>query len=403
MQDDRFERIADNAGSLSSSNEPSSADLTAGLKRRANDLGFELVGVAPAISPPGFSNLSEWLRRGFAGRMDYLQQREDACAHPRHVLETVNSVVMLATNYRTIEPADPEPNQARVSRYAWGEVDYHDLIRERLGKLADFLHERRPGCRTRGVVDTAPLLERDFARLAGLGWFGKNTMLINKRAGSWLFLAALLTDVELEPDAPHETSHCGTCTRCLDACPTDAFPEPYVLDATKCISYLTIELRDSPVPEELRTGVGDWLFGCDVCQDVCPWNRKAPVSDEPAFQPSPDLAPADAIALLALDDEAFRERFRHSPLWRPRRAGIVRNAAIVLGNRGDARAAPALIAALDDKEPLVRGAAAWALGQLGGDEAATALRTRRRDEHNAEVVVEIDAALAQLAEACDGS
>ena len=340
--------------------------LTRDLKSEARRLGFDLVGVAPAISPAGFPSFLDWLHRGYDGEMTYLRRRQDAYEHPRGVLHNVQSVVMLAMNYRTADPPPATANAGLVSRYAWGDGDYHDVLRERLRGLADFLHERRPGCRTRAVVDTAPLLERDFARLAGLGWFGKNTMLINKRAGSWLFLAGLLTDVELDHDQPHETSHCGTCTRCLDVCPTNAFPEPYVLDARRCISDLTIELRDQPIPADLREGVGQWLFGCDLCQDVCPWNRKAAASVEPAFQPRPDLHPADAIELLRLNEDEFDRRFGHTPLARPGRAGLLRNACIVLGNSGDARAVPALTEALADSEPLVRDAAAWALERLQG-------------------------------------
>ena len=182
---------------------------------------------------------------------------------------------------------------ARVARYATGTRDYHDVLRERLSELADFVHGQLPGCRTRGIVDTAPLLERDFARRAGLGWFGKNTMLLDRHFGSWFFLAALLIDQPLDPDAGDQTNHCGTCTACLDACPTDAFPEPYVLDARRCISYLTIELRNEPIPTELREGLGDWVFGCDICQEVCPWNRDAPATSEPEFEPVAGLGDAD--------------------------------------------------------------------------------------------------------------
>lgn len=367
------------------------AALSATIKSEARRIGFGLVGIAPAVSPDGFGALQEWLQRGFAGEMGYLPRREAAYEHPEHVLPGVKSVIVLAVDYQTAEPAPAVGGAGRVSRYAWGEADYHDVLRAKLKELAGVLHEARPGCKTRGVVDTAPLLERDFARLAGLGWFGKNTMLINKQRGSWFFLSALLTDVELDYDQPHETSHCGTCTRCLDACPTDAFPEPYVLDARRCISYLTIELR-GPIPSDLREGMGQWLFGCDVCQDVCPWNRKAPTSGESAFQPSPDLTPADAVELLKMSEVEFRRRFRDTPLWRPGWAGLLRNAAVVLGNTGDAQFIPALVEALNHSEPLVRGAVAWALGRIGGEAARAALQSRLDVEDNADVLQEIEAA-----------
>ena len=374
--------------------EPDHTSLSQAIRDEAQRIGFELVGITPAVTPTGVSHLQDWLQAGYAGEMQYIPNREAAYEHPQHVLEGVRSVVMLAINYHTTEAISPDGSNARVAKYAWGEQDYHDVLRGKLKQLSQVLHDHHPDCRTRGVVDTAPLLERDFARLAGLGWFGKNTMLINKQAGSWLFLAALLVDVELDYDSPHETSHCGTCTRCLDACPTDAFPEPYVLDARRCISYLTIELRDQPIPLELREGVGDWLFGCDICQDVCPWNRKAPVSNEPAFQPRETLRPVDAVELLSLTEDEFRTRFRKTPLYRPRWAGILRNAAIVLGNSGDRSVLPALIEALAHPEPLVRGAAAWAVGRLGDVESRRALQTRHDVEDNADVQVELQAALA---------
>jgi epoxyqueuosine reductase len=213
------------------------------------------------------------------------------------------------------------------------------------------------------VVDTAPLLERDFARRAGLGWFGKNTMLLNKRLGSYFFLGALLLDLDLAADPVHQTSHCGTCTACLDACPTQAFLGPGWLDARRCISYLTIELKGS-IPEELRAPMGDWVFGCDVCQEVCPWNRKAPAAFEPAFQARGDLEALDPVELLGLSQDSFRERFRGSALIRSKRRGLLRNAAIVLGNCGDPAALPALRCALEDSEPLVREAAKWAIDRI---------------------------------------
>jgi epoxyqueuosine reductase len=207
------------------------------------------------------------------------------------------------------------------------------------------------------------LLERDFARRAGLGWFGKNTMLLNKHQGSYFFLGALLTDLELRPDAPHTADHCGTCTACLDACPTGAFAGPGLLDSRRCISYLTIEHRGEVSPD-LRAGLGDWVFGCDVCQEVCPWNRKAPLGAEPSLQPRPDLERLDLVELLGLPEEEFRHRFRKTALWRTRRRGLLRNAALVLGNTGGPDVLPALRRALEDAEPLVREAARWAIDTI---------------------------------------
>jgi len=369
--------------------------LSQTIKEEARRIGFDLVGIAPAVTPTGFHSFQQWLRNGYAGEMEYLPRRETAYAHPDNVLPAVRSVVMLAMNYRTSDPLPSSPGEGRISRYAWSGSDYHDLLRNRLKQLAEVVHRHHPDCRTRGVVDTAPLLERDFARLAGLGWFGKNTLLINKRLGSWLFLAALLIDVELEYDGPHETSHCGSCTRCLDACPTDAFPEPYVLDATRCISYLNIELR-GPVPEGLRSGMGSWLFGCDICQEVCPWNRKPPQSEEPGFKPRADLGLVDAVEILSLDESQFRKRFGDTALARPGRSGLLRTACIVLGNTADRQAVPPLIKALDDTEPVIRGAAAWALGQLAGREAVAALQSRTEVEDNPDVRAELQSALQPL-------
>lgn len=289
--------------------------LTAELKLEAHRLGFELAGVCPAVSPDGIGLFQQWLAQGYAGEMHYLSARAEAYSHPRHVLDGVRSVVMLAFHYRTVEPAAPQPGQGRLSRYAWG-VDYHDLIRRRLDGLATLVRTREPQARVRTVIDTAPLLEREFAELAGLGWVGKNTLLLNKQAGSWFFLAALLTDLELEFDQPYAADHCGTCRACLDACPTGAFVDAYVLDARRCISYLTIESR-LPIPPELRAGMGDWLFGCDVCQEVCPWNHRAPVSDESELRPVAGMTSVELCELFELDEAGFRARFRHTPLWRP--------------------------------------------------------------------------------------
>jgi epoxyqueuosine reductase len=333
------------------------------IKEQARRFGFELAGIAAASLADGFDRFLAWLEAGHAGEMAYMHRHAEARRHPQGVLAGVRSVVMLGMSYKPAKlPEAGEVPSARVARYARG-LDYHDVLRERLNRLLDWVKAAAPGCQGRGVVDTAPLLERDFARRAGLGWFGKNTMLLNKRFGSYFFLGALLLDVELKPDPPHETAHCGTCTACLDACPTQAFPAPGVLDSRRCISYLTIELR-GPVPADLRPGVGEWLFGCDVCQEVCPWNRKAPAGTEPAFRARPDLEAVDPVELLGLSEEEFRARFRGTALLRSKRRGLLRNAALVLGNRGDPAALPALRRALADPEPLVREAAQWAIDRI---------------------------------------
>jgi epoxyqueuosine reductase len=334
------------------------------LKRQAHALGFDLVGVAPAGPADGFDRLRDWLARGYAGDMDYMHRHGDARRHPESVLPEVRSVVMAGMNYKPAEGPEPSPlgPRGKVARYARG-ADYHDVLRGRLNRMLAWLQAERPGCRGRGVVDTAPLLERDFARRAGLGWFGKNTMLLNKRLGSYFFLGALLVDVELQPDEPFSANHCGTCTACLDACPTAAFVGPGVLDARRCISYLTIELKGL-VARELRGGVGDWAFGCDVCQEVCPWNRKAPAATDAELRARPELESLDPVELLGLTEEEFRRRFRGTALFRTKRRGLLRNAALVLGNAGDARALPALRRATGDAEPVVREAAAWAIAEI---------------------------------------
>jgi len=352
------------------------------IKQQCGALGFELAGIAPATPADSFDRLREWLEQGFAGDMAYLHRHVEARRHPDSVLPEVRSLVMVGMNYNpgvrdlrsevggrrsevrspTSDLRPPTSPPGLVARYARG-ADYHDVLRRKLGELLAWVQREVPGCTGRGVVDTAPLLERDFARRAGLGWFGKNTMLLNKRLGSYYFLGALLLDVELRPDRPHETNHCGTCTACLDACPTSAFVAPGQMDARRCLSYLTIELR-GPCPDEHRPHMDQWLFGCDICQEVCPWNRKAPPTAEPALQPRTDLEAVDLVELLGLTEEAFRRRFRGTALMRSRRRGLLRNAALILGNRGDPAALPALRRALADPEPVVREAAAWAIQQI---------------------------------------
>jgi len=395
--------------------QPSAVSQTAALARNLRDqarqLGFDRIGLAAVATPPWHDAFGSWLQKGLAGPMaGWLARHEPLRADPQTLLPGARTTVMLATDYASWDGGPsrhevaaserdaataPPPGHGRLARYAVGD-DYHDLLRKRLNHLAAWLTDRVPGSASRGVVDSAPLAERDFGFLAGLGWIGKNTMLISPQAGSFFFLSALLTTVELPADSPLEVDHCGTCTACLDACPTGAFPEPRVLDANRCIATLTIEDR-GPVPAGLREGMGDWVFGCDVCQDVCPWNRHAPVVDEPAFQPRRGETTLPLAEMLTLDPPGFRSRFRGSPIVRAKRHGLARSAAIALGNSPDPAASEALAAALADPEPVVRGAAAWALGcwirkDVRGAWAREQLTARLAEETDATVLAELRAA-----------
>jgi epoxyqueuosine reductase len=336
--------------------------FTIALKEEARRLGFDLVGATPAVRPPDIEHFERWLAAGLAGEMRYLAERLEAYRDPGRILPGAKSILMLGVNYRTDDPATAGAGQGRVSRYAWGN-DYHDVIHKQLEKLAEFHRRLVPHCLVRGVVDTAPLLERGFAQQAGLGWIGKNTLLINQHYGSWLFLAALLTTAQLNYDEPTRTNHCGSCRACLDACPTGALVAPNLLDARKCISYLTIESR-SEFPSVLREACGDWLFGCDACQEVCPWNRRAPKSREKSYEPRPGMNPVDLAGLFALDEAAFRSRFRDTPLWRAKLARLLRNAAVALGIQTDENALQALEQGLLNPDPVVQEACNWAVKKI---------------------------------------
>lgn len=348
--------------------------LTQRIKAHAVELGFDLVGVAEAGPSQQHAAYLAWLRAGFQGTMGYLA-RPDAVERrrdPRTILPGARSVVAVAMSYyvpHNESPGDDTRPRGRVARYARHD-DYHHVMTRRLEELVDFVRAQAGReIQARVYVDTGPLLERELASRAGLGWIGKHTNLIHPRWGSWLLLGEVLTDLPLDPDPPFERDHCGSCNRCLVACPTGAFVAPRVLDARRCISYLTIELKGS-IPPDLRPLMGDWVFGCDLCQEVCPWNQKfARPTGEPAFHPRDDLAAPDLIALLSLDEEGFRRRFRGSPIRRARRQGLLRNVAVVLGNLGAPAAVPALARALHDPQPVVREHAAWALARIGGGAA----------------------------------
>jgi epoxyqueuosine reductase len=370
--------------------------LTDAVKDHARSLGFDLVGIVPAGLAAHGDFFAQWLADGYAGEMAYLRDSEAKRRDPHVAFPSARSVVVVGMNYFTVDvPAElaHDPTRGLISRYAWGD-DYHDLMLARLRDLLIFI-ETQVGhaVEARLYVDTGPVLERDLAQRAGLGFFGRHTCLIHVGLGSWFFLGEVLLDLKLDADAPDSRGTCGRCTRCLDACPTHALVKPFVLDARRCISYLTIELKGS-IPRELRPLLGAHIFGCDVCQEVCPWNHRCAVlTHERAFLPRPELLAPRLAPLLAMSEAEFAGQFRGSPVRRAKRRGLLRNAAVALGNSGDTEAVPALIEALSDSEPLVRGHAAWALGRLGGQRARAALEAARTREPNPSAVAEIESSM----------
>lgn len=339
------------------------SDLTA----RAHALGFDLCRVASAVVPPHADEFRAWLGEGRAGEMAWLSRNADRRTDPQLVLPGVRSVIVLGVNYWGGSDGSDGPHishashssHGRIARYAWGD-DYHDVLEEKLRALDAWLAER--GGQQRRYVDTGPVLERDFAALAGAGWQGKSTMLLHPKFGPWLFLAEVLTTLAIEPDPPMR-DHCGKCTRCLDACPTRAITAPQQLDARRCLSYLTIENK-GPIPEEFRAALGDRIYGCDECLEVCPWNRFAQQSRESAFAAREYVHGWALRDFLALDDDAFRVLFRGSPIKRIKRRGFLRNVCTALGNVGSRDDLPALENAARDPEPLIAEHARWAIAQI---------------------------------------
>lgn len=353
---------------------PANPNLKDEIKRLALETGFDLVGVAGVADTAEHQFFAQWIANGRAGEMKYLESRNEVGDLKRAALANAapwaRSVVVCALNYNTDQPYSTHAGAAAqgwISRYAWSRRDYHDVVLEKLRALeanvaAIWAERGTPSPRTWCYVDTGPVIERIFAKYAGIGWIGKNTCVLNERLGSWLFLGVMLTSLELTPDLP-PADRCGSCTRCVDACPTNAFPAPYQLDATKCISYLTIELRSS-IPEELRPGIGRQLFGCDICQDVCPWNRRAPVSSVAELQPREMLVNPDLERLAHLSQEEFREIFRGSPVKRTRFGGLRRNVAIAMANSGDERFLTTLEELAMDEDAVVAEHARWGLKHL---------------------------------------
>jgi len=351
----------------------SATEIKAIVKRTAVDAGFDLCGIASAADSRELSYFPEWIAAGRAGEMKYMEARDDAGELKRASLSRVapwaRSVIVCAINYNTDHPYSTQCHDSTrgwISRYAWSRDDYHDAVLRRLKQIEAKLKESHATesseLITRSYVDTGPIVERVFAKYAGVGWIGKNTCIINQQKGSWLFLGVILTSMELQPDL-HAPDRCGTCTRCIDACPTDAIVAPYQLDSNKCISYLTIEKRVS-IPEDLRQGIGRHVYGCDICQDVCPWNRKAPVTPAPEFEARPGLVNPALDWLAEISAEEFRERFRGSPIRRAKRTGLRRNAVIAMGNSRNPEFLPRLRELASDEDEVVSETARWAIARL---------------------------------------
>ena len=370
--------------------------LSAQIKEAAQRLGFELVGISPVRPAPHEQSFAQWLREGLAGNLDYMQRTESLRRDPRELVPWAVSIISVGMNYYSgySRPVESSESRGWISRYAWGD-DYHNLMKGKLEALLESIGQFHDGdIQGKAFVDSGPVLERDFAGIAGLGWIGKNTHLISPKKGSWFFLGELFVDLPLAYDRPIR-DRCGRCDLCLKACPTGAFVGPYVLDARRCISYLTIELKDW-MPRSLRPLVGNHIFGCDICQEVCPYNVKALATAEIAFQPRPGLHAPELIAFLSLSEAEFRQRFRASPILRAKRRGFLRNVAVALGNLKSLDAVPALIRSLDDEESVVRGHVAWALGQIGSQTALDPLRRRLRAENDADVQEELRQAIGIL-------
>ena len=368
--------------------------LTQRIKVQGTALGFDLVGVSPVQAPAHCESFADWLRRGHSGEMGYLSRTAEKRMHPGEFLPWARSVVSVALNYNTPYDRGVEAEGVRgwISRYAWGE-DYHDVMQAKLFQLLEYVRrEAGPETQGRVFVDAGPVLDREVGARAGIGWYGKNTNLLSMQIGSFFFLGELFLSLPLEWDRPIR-NRCGQCRLCLEACPTNAFVGPYVLDARRCISYLTIELRGT-IPRELRPLMGTHIFGCDICQDVCPYNTKVKATKEPAFHPRQGLHAPELIPLLSLTEAEFKARFAGSPILRAKRRGFLRNVCVALGNLQRGEAVPALIASLEkDPDPLVRGHAAWALGRIRTEEAQRALYAARAREVDSTVLDEIQASI----------
>lgn len=369
------------------------------LKAETERLGFTLSGIAPVETPPHYTQYAQWIEAGLHADMQYLASERalERRANPRLIQPGAQSLLVVGMRYadpRTISDGPAGEALGRVAAYAWGD-DYHEIIPPRLAEIGKTLEQHlHRAVQVRHYTDTGPILERDFAQTAGLGWIGKNTCLISPTSGSYYLLGETFLDVEIEPDPPLRSDHCGTCRRCIDACPTEAIRPDRTIDSARCISYQTIENKGT-IPVAIREKMGDWIFGCDICQMVCPWNLRFSAPEaHPALAPRPGVARPVLRRELHLTPQEFNQKFRRSPILRAKRRGYLRNVAVALGNAGDTSAVPDLAQTLhEEPEPLVRAHAAWALGRLRSPQSRSALEKSLSRETDQNVAAEIRAAL----------
>ena len=365
-------------------------EITNSIKEAGYKIGFDLIGIAPVAEYPESQFYKTWLNKGYEATMSYMSKNPERREDVRNIMPTAKSVISCAVNYNSEYPysvSEKNKNKGWIARYAWGD-DYHEVINIKLNELKSFIEKNiSDEIKTLIYVDTGPVLERMYSKYSGIGWIGKNTCLINQNIGSWLFLGEIITSLELEYDS-QVSDRCGTCTECIDKCPTDAIREPYVLDSSRCISYFTIENKGE-IPEEYREAIGKNVFGCDICQDVCPWNSKADVDTDPSFLPRDGLFQPDLGYLVSLEQEEFYKIFKNSPVKRAKRKGLIRNTLVAIGNTGSSEYVDLVYGFLNDSDPNIRRHAVWAFWKIQGNDSLGVLESMLETETDEAVLSEL--------------